>query len=123
MPATKQESCSSTRPAHFHVRESEAMPARKANQEISYGAAWCRQEIVFIGAGMDEAAIVALLDQALLSDEEMVREAAARAQRQTQLGTLGCLSGPVDACVTWYPWCWTWPMTAHEQPVQLTTSF
>jgi hypothetical protein len=33
----------------------------------------CRQEIVFIGAGMDEAAIVALLDAALLNDDEMVR--------------------------------------------------
>ena len=28
---------------------------------------------MFIGAGMDEPAIVALLDQALLSPEEMVR--------------------------------------------------
>ena len=34
---------------------------------------------MFIGTGMDEAAIVALLDQALLSDEEMVRETASRA--------------------------------------------
>ena len=30
------------------------------------------QEIVFIGAGMDETAIVALLDEALLNDDEMV---------------------------------------------------
>ena len=32
-----------------------------------------RQEIVFIGMGMDETAIVSQLDAALLSDEEMVR--------------------------------------------------
>ena len=32
-----------------------------------------RQEIVFIGAGMDEAAITALLDEALLNEDEMVR--------------------------------------------------
>ena len=31
-----------------------------------------RQEIVFIGVGMDEAAITAQLDGALLSDDEMV---------------------------------------------------
>ena len=33
---------------------------------------------MFIGAGMEEAAIVALLDAALLTDEEMVRDAARR---------------------------------------------
>ena len=38
---------------------------------------------MFIGAGMDEAAIVALLDQALLSDEEMVRDAAPKEQNAT----------------------------------------
>ncbi len=31
-----------------------------------------RQEIVFIGVGMDEAAITAQLDGALLSDDELV---------------------------------------------------
>ena len=34
-----------------------------------------RQEIVFIGASMDEAAITAQLDTALLTDEEMQRYA------------------------------------------------
>lgn len=32
-----------------------------------------RQEIVFIGAGMDEEAICQQLDTALLTDEEMVK--------------------------------------------------
>lgn len=32
-----------------------------------------RQEIVFIGAGMDELAICRQVDAALLSDEEMVK--------------------------------------------------
>lgn len=32
-----------------------------------------RQEIVFLGASMDEAAIVAQLDTALLKDDEMQR--------------------------------------------------
>ena len=32
-----------------------------------------RQEIVFLGASMDEAAIVAQLDTALLTDDEMQR--------------------------------------------------
>ncbi len=45
---------------------------------------------MFIGAGMDEAAIVALLDQALLSDEEMVREPISRAERRHMLESLGC---------------------------------
>ena len=30
----------------------------------------CRQEIVFIGIGMDEAAIIKCMDACLLSDEE-----------------------------------------------------
>jgi G3E family GTPase len=34
-----------------------------------------RQEIVFIGVGMDEAAISAQLDSALLTDEELVKYA------------------------------------------------
>ena len=32
-----------------------------------------RQEIVFIGSGMNEASICALLDNALLTDEEMIK--------------------------------------------------
>ena len=39
------------------------------------------QEIVFIGAGMDEAAIVALLDAALLNDYEMVSDGTNAAER------------------------------------------
>ena len=56
-----------------------------------------RQEVVFIGSGMDETAIAAQLDSALLSDDEMVRVsrvvdgycAVASSPYDLAMGTLG----------------------------------
>lgn len=44
-------------------------------EDFDSGTCWGdrRQEIVFLGASMDEAAITAQLDTALLTDEEMQR--------------------------------------------------
>ena len=57
----------------FAVLCSRTVAACSQNRVVTRDA---EQEIVFIGAGMDEAAIVKLLDAALLDDAEMVRIAA-----------------------------------------------